>query len=436
MSVPAVAVVGRQNVGKSTLVNRLFGGREAISHEMPGVTRDRVELEASWRGRAFRLVDTGGFAQSARGIEALVSEQAERAARAADVVLLVVDAQTGPVEEDSTLARRLRRAEVPVLVVVNKVDSEREEADVPAFHRLGLGDPVPVSALHGRGSGDLLDRLVAVLPEDDEEHDEDLEEPRFAIVGRPNVGKSSLFNRLVGEERSVVFEEAGTTRDAVDALVEWDGRPVRFVDTAGFRRPAKVQGVEYYSFLRAERAIERAHVALLMLDASEGFAGEDKRIAARVMEFGRGLVVVANKWDLVEERDRTFKELTELLAPYARAPVLRTSAVTGTGVLRLPPMLSAVRERWGRRAPTAQVNEVIANAQAERQAPGGARYRYATQVTAAPPRFVLFGAEPADASYQRFLEGRLRRALDLDGVPIRLRFRKARRRGQGGGRHR
>ena len=436
MSVPAVAVVGRQNVGKSTLVNRLFGRREAIAHEMPGVTRDRVELEASWRGRAFRLVDTGGFAQGARGIEALVSEQAERAARAADVVLLVVDAQTGPVEEDSTLARRLRATEAPVLVVVNKVDSEREEADVPTFHRLGLGDPVPVSALHGRGSGDLLDRLVAVLPEDEGEHDEDLEEPRFAIVGRPNVGKSSLFNRLVGEERSVVFEEAGTTRDAVDALVEWDGRPVRFVDTAGFRRPAKVQGVEYYSFLRAERAIERAHVALLMLDASEGFAGEDKRIAARVMEFGRGLVVVANKWDLVQERDRTFKELTELLAPYARAPVLRTSAVTGTGVLRLPPVLSAVRERWGRRVTTARVNEVIANAQAERQAPGGVRYRYATQVTAAPPRFVLFGAEPADASYQRFLEGRLRRALDLDGVPIRLRFRKARRRGEGGGRHR
>ena len=436
MSVPAVAVVGRQNVGKSTLVNRLFGGREAIAHEMPGVTRDRVELEASWRGRAFRLVDTGGFAQGARGIEALVSDQAERAADAADVVLLVVDAQTGPVEEDSTLARRLRRAEVPVVVVVNKVDSERDEADVPAFHRLGLGDPVPVSALHGRGSGDLLDRLVAVLPEDEAEHDEDLEEPRFAIVGRPNVGKSSLFNRLVGEERSVVFEESGTTRDAVDALVEWDGAPVRFVDTAGFRRPAKAQGVEYYSFLRAGRAIERAHVVLLVLDASEGFAGEDKRIAARVMEFGRGLVVVANKWDLVEERDRTFKELTELLSPYARAPVLRTSAVTGTGVLRLPPVLSAVRERWGRRATTARVNEVIASAQAERQAPGGARYRYATQVTAAPPRFVLFGAEPAEASYQRFLEGRLRRALDLDGVPIRLRFRKARRRGQGGGRHR
>jgi len=428
VSPPAVAVVGRQNVGKSTLVNRLFGGREAIAHEMPGVTRDRVELEASWRGRAFRLVDTGGFAQGARGIEALVSEQAERAARVADVVLLVVDAQTGPSEEDSTLARRLRRAQMPVLVVVNKVDSEREEADVAAFHRLGLGDPVPVSALHGRGSGDLLDRLVAVLPEGEEGGDEDPEEPRFAIVGRPNVGKSSLFNRLVGEERSIVFEEAGTTRDAVDALVEWNGATVRFVDTAGFRRPSKVQGVEYYSFLRAERAIERAHVALLVLDASEGFAGEDKRIAARVMEFGRGLVVVANKWDLIEERDRTFKELTELLSPYARSPVLRTSAATGVGVLRLPPVLSAVQERWGHRAPTAQVNEVIANAQAERQAPGGARFRYATQVAARPPRFVLFGAEPPDASYQRFLEGRLRRALELEGVPIRLRFRKARKR--------
>jgi GTPase len=429
VSVPAVAVVGRQNVGKSTLVNRLFGAREAIAHEMPGVTRDRVELEASWRGRAFRLVDTGGFAQGARGIEALVSEQAERAARSADVVLFVVDAQTGPVGEDSTLARRLRRAQVPVLVVVNKVDSDREEPDVVAFHRLGLGDPVPVSALHGRGSGDLLDQLVAVLPEDEGEPEEEPEEPRFTIVGRPNVGKSSLFNRLVGEERSVVFEEAGTTRDAVDALVEWNGAPVRFVDTAGFRRPSKAQGVEYYSFLRAERAIERAHVALLVLDASEGFAGEDKRIAARVMEFGRGLVVVANKWDLVQERDRTFKELTELLSPYARTPVLRTSAATGTGVLRLPPVLSAVQERWGRRAPTAQVNEVIASAQAERQAPGGARFRYATQVAAGPPRFVLFGAEPPDAPYQRFLESRLRRALDLDGVPIRLRFRKARRRG-------
>jgi GTPase len=426
MSLPAVAVVGRQNVGKSTLVNRLFGGREAIAHESPGVTRDRVELEAAWRGRTFRLVDTGGFAHGARGIEALVSDQAERAARSADVVLLVVDAQTGPVEEDATLARRLRRAEVPVLVVVNKVDTERDEVDVTAFHALGLGDPVPVSALHGRASGDLLDRIVEVLPEEPAEEAERDEEPRFAIVGRPNVGKSSLFNRLVGEQRSVVFEEAGTTRDAVDAVVEWPEGRVRFVDTAGFRRPAKIQGVEYYSFLRAERAIERSNVAVLLLDASEGLTGEDKRIAARVIEFGRGLVVVANKWDLVEERDRTFKELTEELSRYARAPVLRTSAATGTGVHRLPEALRRVHERWARRVSTARVNEVVQDAQAERQAPGGVRYRYATQVAAGPPRFVLFGAEAPDAAYQRFLEGRLRRALDLDGVPIRLRFRRGR----------
>ena len=426
MRAPAVAVVGRQNVGKSTLVNRMFGSREAIAHEMPGVTRDRVELEATWGGRTLKLIDTGGFAHDAKGIEALVSDQAERAARHADVVLLVVDVQTGPLEEDAALARRLRRAEVPVLVVVNKVDSERDESDVPAFLSLGLGDPVPVSALHGRGSGDLLDQLVAVLP-DEEAADHEPEEPRFAIVGRPNVGKSSLFNRLVGEERSVVYEEAGTTRDAVDALVSWPDGPVRFVDTAGFRRPSRVQGVEYYSFLRSERAIERADVALLVLDASDGFTGEDKRIAARVTEVGRGLVAVANKWDLIEERDRSFKELTELLSPYARAPVLRTSAMRGTGVHRLPAVLSQVHERWNSRAPTARVNEVVAAAQAEQQAPGGIRYRYATQVAAGPPRFVLFGAGPPAPSYQRFLEGRLRRALHLEGVPIGIRFRPGRR---------
>ena len=426
MSTPAVAVVGRQNVGKSTLVNRLFGRREAIAHEMPGVTRDRVELETTWRGRTFRLVDTGGYFHGAKGIEALVSRQAERAAETADIVLLVVDAQTGPVEEDAMLARKLRRATVPVLLVANKVDAGPDEAEALAFHALGLGDPVPISALHGRGSGDLLDRVVALLPEDSGVPEVE-EEPAFAVVGRPNVGKSSLFNRLVGQERSVVFEEAGTTRDSVDALVEWPDGPVRFVDTAGLRRLAKVRGVEYYSFLRAERAIERAHVAVLVLDAAEGFTGEDKRIAAHVMEVGRGLVVVANKWDLIEERDRAFKELTELLAPFARAPVLRSSALTGTGVRRLAPTLLEVYDRWIRRAPTAPVNEVILAAQGEQPAPGGVRYKYATQVANGPPTFVLFGALPPHASYQRFLEGRLRRALDLDGVPIRLRFRKGRR---------
>jgi GTP-binding protein len=421
-----VAVVGRQNVGKSTLVNRLFGRREAIAHETPGVTRDRVELEATWRGRTFRLVDTGGFMHGASGIEALVSTQAEVAAASADLVLLVVDARTGPLEEDAILARRLRRAKIPVLVVANKVDTERDEPDAAAAHALGLGEPVMVSALHGRGAGDLLDRIVALLPAEHAEPPGEVE-PRFAVVGRPNVGKSSLFNRLVGEERSVVFQEAGTTRDAVDAVVTWPSGPVRFVDTAGLRRPTRLRGVEYYSALRAERAIERAHVAMLVLDATEGFTSEDKRIATRVMELGRAFLVVANKWDLVEERDRLFKALGEEVARFARAGVHRTSAVSGTGVARLPRLLLELQGRWGRRMSTADVNRVLLGAQDERPAPGGVRFRYATQVGAGPPSFVLFGGRPPDAGYRRFLENRLRRGFDLDGVPVRLRFRAKRR---------
>lgn len=422
---PAVVLVGRQNVGKSTLANRLIGRREAIADETPGVTRDRVELEATWRGRTFRIVDTGGYREGARGIEALVTAQAERAAEAADVVVLVVDAQTGPLEEDERLAHRLRRVRVPVIVAVNKVDTEREEADAAAFHALGLGEPVSVSALHGRGAGDLLDRIVALLPEE-EAHPRPSDEPRFAIVGRPNVGKSSLFNRLVGEERSVVYEEAGTTRDAVDAVVAWPSGPVRFVDTAGLRRPSRLRGVEYYSSLRSERAIERADVAALVLDASEGFTAEDKRIASRVLELGRGLVICANKWDLVTERDRTFKDLAEAVAPFARAPVLRTSALSGAGVGRLPEVLLEVRERFLHRAPTAEVNRLLQRAQDER--PGPVRYRYATQVSAGPPSFVLFGGREPGEGYRRYLENRLRAELGLEGVPIRLRFRPDKRR--------
>jgi GTP-binding protein len=428
MTVPSVAVVGRANVGKSTLVNRLVGRREAISHEMSGVTRDRVEREATWRGRTFRIVDTGGFATRARGVDALVTRQAERALGEADAVLLVVDAQTGPVDEDAFLARRLRRASVPVIVAANKVDSDRDEAAAAAFHRLGLGEPVAVSALHGRGSGDLLDRLVAVLREP-EVADAPDEEPAFAIVGRPNVGKSSLFNRLVGEERSVVFEEAGTTRDAVDAVVSWPSGRVRFVDTAGLRRASRTQGVEYYSFLRAARAIERAHVAILILDASEGFTGEDKRIGARVIEAGRGLLVVANKWDLVEERAATFRDLAEQAAVFARTSVLRISALRGSGVHRLPGALTDLHARWSSRAPTADVNRVLERAVAERPPPTSRRPRYATQVGAGPPVFVVFGSEPPDAGYRRYLEGRFRDAFGLEGVPIRTRFRTGRTRG-------
>lgn len=420
---PVVAVVGRQNVGKSTLVNRLLGRREAIAHEMPGVTRDRVEVEVEWGGRRFVLVDTGGYLHGATGIEALVTRQATRAADQADVVLLVVDARTGPVEEDAALARRLRRSPAPVVLVANKVDSERDEADAAGFVRLGLGEPVPVSALHGRGAGELLDRVVAVLPDRQVSADEPGREPRFAVVGRPNVGKSSLFNRLVGEERSVVFEEAGTTRDAVDAVVPWDGALVRFVDTAGFRRPSRALGVDYYSFLRAERAIQRADVAIVVLDAADGFTTEDRRIAAKVVEEGRGLILVANKWDLIEEKDRAYRMLVDEAAPFARAPVHRTSALRGTGVDRLPRMLVVLHERWRRRAPTAEVNVLLERIQGERPPPANARYRYGTQVSSGPPVFVLFGADAPGRAYERFIENRLRKAFDLRGVPIRLRFR-------------
>jgi GTPase len=430
-TVPAIAVIGRQNVGKSTLVNRLFGRRAAIAHETPGVTRDRIELDASWRGRSFRLIDTGGYTSSPRGIEGLVARQAERAADEADLVLLVLDAGVGITEEDARLARQLRRADAPALVVANKVDTERQETIVPELYALGLGEPIAVSALHGRGSGELLDRIVALLPERARAEPEDGPEPRFALVGRPNVGKSSLFNRLVGDDRSVVFEEAGTTRDSVDAVVAWPSGSVRFVDTAGMRRRTKVRGVEYYSFLRASEAIERADVGVLVIDGEQGFTTEDKKIAVRVLEAGRGLLVVANKWDLVEARDRALKALRADLVPFARAAALRTSARTGQGVDRLPGALLDLHGRWTLRIGTARVNDVLQQAQRERPTPRGiGTIHYGTQVSAGPPTFVLFGGREPDAGYRRFLENRLRRVFDLDGVPIRLRFRQ-RRRGSG-----
>jgi GTP-binding protein len=423
--IPAIAVVGRQNVGKSTLVNRLFGGRAAIAHDLPGVTRDRVEIEASWEGVRFRLVDTAGYLQRATGIEALAAKQAEVAIERADVILLVVDARTGITEEDAQLARRLRRANVPVSLVANKADSPKDEPDVASFHRLGLGDPFPVSALHGRNVGDLLDRIVALLPTPGDEGN-DIEERRFAIVGRPNVGKSSLFNRLVGEERSVVSEVSGTTRDTVDSVVDWpDLGRVRFVDTAGMRRGQRVRGVEYYSFLRATDAIARSHVVMLVIDAPDGLTTEDKKIASRVVEAGRALLIVANKWDLVEEKDRRFKELSQSVTPFARSAIVRTSALDGRGIRRLPPLLIDLHDRWSSRASTSKVNDVVQSAQAERPTPRKTgNLHYATQVSAGPPTFVLFGgAAVPDPAYQRFLENRLRNALSLEGVPIELRFR-------------
>jgi GTP-binding protein len=427
-----VAVVGRQNVGKSTLVNRLLGTREAISDEEPGVTRDRLEVPVTWRGRTFVAVDTGGYVEGARGIEELVGRQAERAAADADVVLLVVDAETGVQEEDASLARRLRRTTAPIVLVANKVDSARREPDVADFYRLGLGEPVPVSALHGRGSGDLLDRILALIPDETELQVEvEADESSFALVGRPNVGKSSLFNRLVGEERAVVFEEAGTTRDSVDSVVTWDGQRLRFVDTAGFRRPSKARGVEYYGYVRAVKAIDRSHVAALLVDAAEGVTTEDRRIAARVAEAGRGLVVVANKWDLVPsgERAKRFADIKERLEVFPRVSLLRTSALSGAGVGKVVPALLETHANWVRRVSTAEVNRVLQRAQ-EGHPPSreGGRILYGTQVSVGPPRFVIFATSTRQAeSYVRYLENRLREAFGFDGVPVRVSFRSRRR---------
>jgi GTP-binding protein len=423
--VPRVAVIGRQNVGKSTLVNRLFGRRATIADDMPGVTRDRIELEATWRGRRFGLVDTAGYLRGATGIEALAAVQAERAVEAADLILLVVDVRAGVTEEDAQLARKLRRATVPVMLIANKADSPKDEADVAAFHRMGLGDPFPVSALHGHGTGDLLDRLIDVLPETPSEPDIEVE-PRFAIVGRPNVGKSSLFNRLVGEERSVVSEVAGTTRDSVDSVVVWpDLGRVRFIDTAGMRRGQSVTGVEYYSFLRASEAIEHAHVVALVIDAEAGFTSEDKKIANRVMDAGRAFLLVANKWDLVQDKDKLYKDLHRTVSSFARAPVARVSALSAQGVHRLPSLLVDLHRRWSFRAPTSKVNEIVRAAQAERPTPRTTgNLHYATQVSSGPPSFVVFGGTKApDATYQRYLENRLRKEFGFEGVPIRIRFR-------------
>ncbi|MET1011623.1 MAG: ribosome biogenesis GTPase Der [Actinomycetota bacterium] len=429
MIVPRIAVVGRQNVGKSTLVNRLFGKRETIAHDDPGVTRDRVELEATWNGKRFGLVDTAGYLHRATGVDALAGLQSLRAIDEAQLVLLVVDVASGITEEDAQLAHRLRRAASPVLAVVNKVDAAEDEAEVPAFLALGLGDPIAVSSKHGRGVGELLDRIVDLLPDAPRagsSDGEDREEPRFAIVGRPNVGKSSLFNTLVGEERSGVFEEAGTTRDSVDALVDWrDAGRIRFVDTAGMRRAIRVKGVEYYSFVRAGAAIDRADAAAVVFDANEGLTAEDQKISFRVLEAGRALLLVANKWDLVEDKDRLFKQLTEEATLLARASVIRTSAVRGQGVAKIPELLLELRTRWASRATTSRVNQVLQDLQGAQPPPrSSGTLHYAAQVASRPPSFVFFGGgRPPVPGYRRYVENRLREAFDLDGIPIRMRFR-------------
>lgn len=504
--VGVVAVIGRPNVGKSTLVNRILGRREAIVQERPGVTRDRKAVTAEWLGRRFTLVDTGGWMASAAGLDGKVSAQAERAARDADAVLFVVDAVVGLTGDDETVARLLHRAGTPVLVAANKVDSPAREGGAWEMLSLGFGDPHPISALHGRGTGDLLDALIALLPApatgpadapeapradeappaDDSTRSSEAppadeapgpggpprapagpqpdgpsqtgeaprpggspgapEAPRpggpsrtgeasrtggellsVAIVGRPNAGKSTLFNRLIGEDRSIVHDQPGTTRDAIDTSVATQWGPVRFVDTAGMRRRARIDtDTEYYSLVRALRAVDGSDVALLVVDASIGVTHQDQRLAERVDAAGCPVVVVLNKWDLIgtEARLKLGAEVEDKLGFLGRPLVLRVSALSGKGVGRLWPSLRTVAEAYRTRIPTRRVNEVVRAAQAAQPAPAGARILYAVQGASDPPTFTLFTNRELPRPYLRYVERRLREELGLGPTAVKLRVRR------------
>jgi GTPase len=424
-----VAVVGRPNVGKSTLVNRIVGRREAIVEENPGVTRDRKILATEWAGREFDIVDTGGWLTAGDSLARQVSAQAERAIAAAGVVLLVVDATVGLTEEDARVAALLRRLDRPTLVVANKVDGDSRDADAWAFARLGLGDPFPVSALHGRGTGDLLDEVVTRLPAEpapDAAAGDAGEVPAVAIVGRPNVGKSTLFNRIIGDQRSVVHDLPGTTRDSIDTLVSTPAGDLRFVDTAGMRRRAReAEGAEYYSLVRALQALDRAQAALLVIDATGGVTRQDQRLAERVDAAGSPVVVLLNKWDLLdaEQRARVREEVEDRLAFLAYAPVLKVSARTGLGLHRLYPALQESLAAAQRRVPTGELNRLLAEAQAAQRSPSG-RVLYATQGATDPPTFTLFATGTIPAPYLRYLERRIRDHFHLGPTPVVFRVRR------------
>jgi GTPase len=455
MNLPVVAIVGRPNVGKSTLLNRIVGRRAAIVEEQPGVTRDRKDVDADWLGRAFRLVDTGGWMAGGSDLDAKVTQQAERAIAEADVVLLVVDVTTGVTEEDSRVAELLRRSGKALLLVANKVDDVNREPLVWDLLSLGLGDPYPVSALHGRGTGDLLDAVAQRL-EATEHRSRDATEAvaeladdprgferaergdaaglasseaeiRVAIVGRPNVGKSTLFNQLTGDERSVVHDLPGTTRDSIDTLIETDLGPLRLVDTAGMRRRSKIdEGTEYYSLVRALQAIDDADVALMVIDATDGVTGQDQRLAERVDAAGCPIVLLLNKWELLDSDQRAELrwQVGDKLRFIGDAPVLPITALTGRGVHKLFPALARSVDAYHRRIPTGRVNAAIQEAQQAQPAPGGARVLYATQGAAEPPTFTLFANRELPRTYLRYLERKLREAFDLGATPVKLRVRR------------
>jgi GTP-binding protein len=426
-----VVVAGRPNVGKSTLVNRFIGRRAAVVEERPGVTRDRLELEAEWNGRAFLLVDTGGWLGGGSSLEAKVAQQARRAIEAADLVLVVVDVTVGVTTEDEDLARLVKRADVPAMLVANKVDNPAREVEAWELVSLGLGDPHLVSALHGRRTGDLLDELVRRLGPAAEQQVEKAPAakgqacPRVAIVGRPNVGKSTLFNRLVGEERSVVHDVPGTTRDAIDTVLDTSEGPIRFVDTAGMKRRSRsAVGTEYFAMVRALQALDAADVVLLVIDASEGVTHQDQRLAERIGASGSPVVVVLNKWELLatEARSTVLVDVGDRLAFLGESPVLKVSALSGLGVHRILGALGQAVDAYHRRVPTGELNRVLAAIQAAHAAPGS-RIRYAVQGAIDPPTFTLFATHRLPATYLRYVERRLREVLDLGPTPLKLRVR-------------
>ena len=435
---PVVAVVGRPNVGKSTLVNRILGRREAVVEDVPGVTRDRVTYEAEWNGRDFVLMDTGGWQKDARGMAGLIAAQAERAINEADIVIFVVDATVGALDEDEAVVRVLRKSGVPVVLVANKVDDARSEADAAALWSMGLGEPQYVSALHGRGSGDLLDRVVELLPEEGQGRMRGGGPRRVALLGKPNVGKSSLLNKLAGEARVVVDSVAGTTVDPVDELIVLGDREWWFVDTAGIRRRVKeASGHEYYASLRTHAALERSEVALVLIDASEPLSEQDLRLLSLVIEAGRALVIAYNKWDLVDEDRQRYleKEIDRELVQVRWAPRVNVSALTGRHMQKLVPALDEALEGWETRIPTSRLNSFLSELVAAHPHPvrGGKQPRilFGTQASSRPPTFILFTTGFLEAGYRRFVERRLREEFGFAGTPIRinLRIRETRRRG-------
>ena len=423
---PVLAIVGRPNVGKSTLVNRIIGRREAVVEDRPGVTRDRVYYDANWSGRAFTVVDTGGWDPDARGLAERIAAQAEVAVSLADAVLFVVDATVGITDADEAVVRILRASGKPVVLAANKVDDQRTEAEAYGLWNLGLGEPFCVSALHGRGSGDMLDAILDALPETPAQSFEEVGGPRrIAIVGKPNVGKSSLLNMLAQEDRVVVDNVAGTTVDPVDELITLGDRTWRFIDTAGIRkRVNQASGHEYYASLRTSTAIDRAEVAVLVLDASETVSEQDMRIIQTIRDSGRALVIAFNKWDLVDEERRYYleREVERDLVQLKWAPRINFTARTGWHVDRLVPALDKALAGWETRIGTGALNTFLGRLVAEHPHPvrsgKQAKILFATQPSVAPPTFVLFTSGKLDASYERFIERRLREEFGFVGTPI------------------